>query len=61
MSQKEVMPSDVFEEWLKKQSVRPHKSPADIHLPPDSLEEWLHVAVSKAESRLKKRQRKMSS
>ena len=42
-----ALPVDIYEEWLKKQIVKPKESKPEVQVPLNSYEDWLRKQVKK--------------
>jgi hypothetical protein len=44
---KTALPLDTYEEWLKKQTVKPHSQKLEVQLPVNAYEAWIREQVLK--------------
>lgn len=41
------LPLDAYEEWLKKQAIKPVLSKPEVQIPSDAYEEWIRKQIKK--------------
>ena len=42
-----IMPKDIYEEWLKKQIIKPVETRGEVQVPVDMYEDWLKIQTVK--------------